>query len=209
MSGRRGESPGAGRTVPGWIKILVGLHVFACIVWATPLPPPLVAQERIKPQASGWLLYWNAKYLKSNDLIQAYVLSTGTWQYWDMFAPNPSNVDWYCDAEVLYKDGTKRIVGYPRIFSLSIPQKYLKERYRKFFERAHDPSKPRIWPVFGQAMANIAYQDKANPPLVVRLRQHSRTIAPPGARQEVEYRSYEYYAYAVDQAWLRAEAGIR
>ena len=205
MSAGRGEGPGAGRTVPGWIKILVGLHVFACVVWALPQPPRPVIEEKVQPRASGWILYWNAKYLKQNDLVRTYLLTTGTWQYWDMFAPNPSNVDWYADAEVIYKDGSRRIVPYPRIYSLPIPLKYVKERYRKFFERAHDATQPRLWPPFAQAMAVLADTDPKNPPLVVRLRQHGLVIAPPNAKPNTEYDTFEYYAYAVDQARLRKE----
>lgn len=211
MNERRGLGPGAARTVPGWIKLLVGFHVVAATVWALPQPPIAVAQGKVQPSGTLWLLLWNAKYLKTYDPIRGYVMATGVWQYWDMFAPDPSGTDWYCTADVTYRDGTTRTIPYPRISRLPISQKYVKERYRKFFERAHDSPgrEPRLWPLFAQAMALRAYTDPKNPPLVVRLRQHSLNIAPPGGVQGTEYTAFEYYAYAVDQARLRQAAGTR
>lgn len=216
MKKGRGKDPGTapstgGRTVPGWIKILVGFHVLATIVWTLPQPTVEVAQGRIQPQATGWLLYWNAKYLKTFRPIRSYILGTGAWQYWDMFAPQPAATDYYCTADITYLDGSVRSVAYPRIHDLPIPMKYVKERYRKFFERVRDtiPPQPRLWPNFAQTIAFHAYTDPQNPPLVVRLREHSRVVAPPGQPQPTEYQNHVYYAYAVDQAWLKRAAGKR
>lgn len=209
MSDRRGEPSGVERTAPTWVKILVGFHVFATIVWTLPNPPKAVAEGALKPRATQWLLYWNGKYLKSLNPVRAYLFVTGTWQYWDMFAPDPSSTDWYCTTEVEYKDGTTKMVPYPRIYDLPIPEKYVKERYRKFYERAHLDEQARLWPPFAQTMALRAYTDKDNPPIVVHLRRHWLNIAAPGQSQRKEYGSYEYYSYAVDQRRLRSAAGMR
>ena len=205
------KGPGTVRTVPAWIKVLVALHVFATLVWALPNPPSEVARGKVQPKATLWLLYWNAKYLKVLAPVRAYVLTTGTWQYWDMFAPEPASTDYYCEAEIEYRDGARRPASYPRMADLPIPLKYAKERYRKFYERAGDPTppSPRFWPPFAQTLALHAYRDKDNPPVVVRLTQRSRNVAPPGERQETGYKATFYFAYAVDQKRLRQEAGER
>ncbi len=207
MTSRRGKPSGAERTAPTWVKALVGFHVLATTIWALPNPPQPVADGKVQPRAAQWLLFWNGKYLKAQSLVRSYLFVTGTWQYWDMFAPNPASMDWYCTAEVEYKDGTKRTVEYPRMFKLGIGEKYVKERFRKFFERAHDDGKPILWPSFGQAMARRATTDPKNPPVVVRLRRHWLQIEPPGKPQPTEYNSYEYYAYVVDQRLLK-EGGL-
>ncbi len=197
------KEAGTYRTVPVWIKLLVGLHVFAVTVWALPQPADAVRAGRVQPAGTGWLLFWNSRYLKELRPVQAYVLSTGTWQYWDMFAPDPSNTDWYCAADVTYKDGTTKAVPYPRMNDLPIPMKYVKERYRKFFERAHNRDLSAMWPPFAQTMAHLGYTDPNNPPMVVRLKALSLRIADPGQRQSTKYDVEEYFDYAVDQAQLR------
>lgn len=154
-----------------------------------------------------WLLYWNAKYLKTLSPVRAYLLSTGAWQYWDMFAPDPSNTDVYCDADVTFRDGTTRTVAYPRMAELSIPMKYVKERYRKFYERAHGPNDAQLFPPFAQTFALGVYKDPKNPPVVVRLKLHTLPTAPPGQRQATQYNVSNYYTYVVDSRWLRKEAG--
>lgn len=207
MSVGGANEPGAVRTVPGWAKLLIGFHVFASLVWALPRPPENVANDRVRPQATTYLLYWNNKYLKTFKPIQGYILSIGAWQYWDMFAPDPSNTDWYCTADVTYRDGTTKTIAYPRMYELPIPLKYVKERYRKYFERAHDPANARVFPPFAQTMALMGYTDRNNPPIVVRLKSHSLRIAAPGQPQGTQYDEVEYFAYAVDQRWLRRAAG--
>ena len=72
--------------------------------------------------------------------VKYYLIPTGFWQYWDMFAPNPANIDFYCDAEVTYADGSHRTYTYPRMYKLGIIQKYGMERFRKYYERARDDS---------------------------------------------------------------------
>lgn len=199
----------AAKTAPTWVKILVGFHVFATIVWTLPNLEPDVMSGKIPPTGTKWLLYWNAKYLKPLDSVRAYVMTTGAWQYWDMFAPDPANTDWYCTAEVEYRDGSKRTIPYPRMADLSIPEKYVKERYRKFFERAHDKDPSMMWPVFAEKMALLAYTDPNNPPHVVRLVAHSLRIAAPGLQQGTVYDSNNYYSYVVDLKELQRMAGAK
>jgi len=211
VSARRETSPGAapqgqGRTAPTWVKLLVGFHVLATTIWALPNLDGNVMSGTVSPHASQWLLYWNQRYLKPTVPIQTYLTVTGGWQYWDMFAPNPSNIDWYGDAEVTYRDGSKRIVDYPRISKLPISLKYVKERYRKFYERAHNAQEPFLFPTFAQAMALRAFTDRSNPPTIVTLRSHSLAIAPPGQPQPKEYSTGIYYTYAVDERWLEKAA---
>jgi hypothetical protein len=211
VSARRGPPSGVEKpkTAPTWVKILVGFHVFATIVWTMPMVSDQVLSGKVKPAGTSWLLYWNAKYLKTLEPVKAYLFSTGSWQYWDMFAPDPSSTDWYGTAEVEYQDGTKRVVAYPRMYDLPIPMKYVKERYRKFYERAHDDQRPILWPSFAQRMALLGYDNPKNPPVIVRLRRHWRYVAGPGKVQAKDYDSHMYYAYAVDQARLKRAAGER
>lgn len=191
------------------IKILVIFHLAAITIWSLPDPRKEVMEEKIfrdpqghlvkaEPTGTDWLLYWNWKYLKTSP-IKYYLMSSGVWQYWDMFAPNPSNWDGYVDAVVTYKDGTEKQYQYPRMRKLGIVERYFKERYRKFLERAHTDQYSWMWPFFAQRIAMEACTDKNNPPVQVKLRRHWREIQPPDQPQPKEYNTYQYYVHDVDQ----------
>lgn len=196
-----------GYRVPWWIKVFVFFHLFCITVWALPNPPDSVSSGKEQPVGSTWILYGNQKFLKPLPPLQTYLFVTGFWQYWDMFAPDPAQMDKWCDAEVTYKDGTVRRYQYPRMFLLSIPMKYVKERYRKFYERADQENYVYLWAPFAQRIALVNYHDPKNPPVQVRLFRHWLKIVPPGQFQATQYNQYDYFRYVVDQARLRRDAG--
>ena len=157
---------------------------------------------RIEPVGSDHLLLFNVQYMK-NPVVARYITWTGFWQYWDMFSPDPSSEDIWGDSEVVFLDGTSRIHAYPRMYSLSIPEKYVKERYRKFFERAGQEPYSYLWPVFAQRIALLEYTDPQNPPVLVRLRKHWMLIPKPGNPMPKDYNSVVYYEHTVDLAALK------
>src|SRR5579862_7446895 len=202
-------------TAAWWIKLLVLFHVVCITVWCCPQPLPEIESGKVKPFGSDWIIFWNQKYLKGDlnlasdtswpgpvpswtqqyisDPIQLYLFTTGTWQYWDMFAPNPANMDWWMDAVVTYRDGSKKVYQYPRMYLLSLPEKYVKERYRKFFERAHVDDYQYLFPPVAQRIALLNYNDPRNPPVKVALRRHWLGIEAAGTPQPTTYNSYNYF----------------
>lgn len=199
MSETPSETPK--KNAPWYIKAFVVLHLLCVTVWALPNPPEGIANGAAKPVGSDYILLYNQKYLKSFQPIPAYLFVTGFWQYWDMFAPNPASTDIWVDAEVIYRDGSKKHYQYPRMFLLSIPEKYPNERFRKFFERANDNNYSYLWPPFAQRIAFVN-DNPSNPPVTVRLTRHWMDIAPPGRPPATKYNSYMYFEYAVDQRKL-------
>ena len=187
---------------PWYIKFFVLLHLFCITVWAIPNPPDDMAQGKVKPWGTDYLLVWNSEYLKSMQPLAAYLFVTGTWQYWDMFAPNPSQIDIWCDAEVVYRDGTTKYYQYPRMYNLPIIHKYPQERYRKFYERVNDEKYSYLWPLFALRIAYLN-DNPGNPPVTVRLTRHWLQIMPPGKPQAKEYNHYTYFEYVVDQKQLQ------
>lgn len=151
----------------------------------------------------GFRLFNFAKLKPS--FVKYYDMPTGFWQYWDMFAPNPANIDFYGDAEVIYRDGTKRIWTYPRMYTSGIFQKYFTERFRKYYERAHDDAYSYVWPSFAQRVALLSTSDLKNPVVEVRLWRHWLEIVPPGQHQPTEYSSSKYFTYSVNQAELQRD----
>ena len=110
---------------------------------------------------------------------------------------NPAQRDYYGDALITYRDGKESVYQYPRMYTLPIPEKYVQERYRKFYERAHLEASSYVWKVFAQRIAREVNRQEGNPPVLVMLRRHWRDVAPPGKEQKQTYESYIYYHYQV------------
>lgn len=190
------------------IKVMVFWIMATITVWALPNPAPAITKGTRQPQGSDWILYLNQKYLKANKPIQYFLLCTGFWQSWDMFSPNPSNLNIWADEVVTYRDGSVKVHQYPRMQILSLGEKYLKERYRKFFERANGDDYSYLWPIFAQRIALECYQDPNNPPVQVELRRHFYHVQPPDKKTVETYKEFKYYTYEVDQKKLKEQAGF-
>lgn len=194
---------------PVWIKAFVAFHLFAVTVWALPNPGEKLTRGDVRAFGTDILLVLNSRHLKTLPPVRAYATSTGFWQYWDMFAPNPASTDYYGSANVIYKDGSTKYYQYPRMYILPIPQKHGKERYRKYYERAHQENYEFFWRPFALRIAIKNYDSPSNPPVRVELSRHWREVAKPGVKQVEEYSSYMYYSYEVDQEELKKGADAR
>lgn len=191
------EAPKPRRTVSIFIKIAVIFHALSITIWALPNPP----DEPRTIKGSDWILFYNQRYLKES-FVKHYLIWSGTWQYWDMFSPNPSNRDIWIDAVVTYDNGEVLRYRYPRMYELNLFEKYLKERYRKYLERSEPEDFAWVWPTFAQRIALEATRDKHNLPKTVLLRRYWRLANPPGQPTQVGYNMYPYYTYLVDQQKL-------
>lgn len=190
------------------VKALVLFHVFMVVSWSFPRPADAIMNGVASPQGEEWLLYLNQRYVKDQPALNWYLLSTGLWQGWDMFAPNPSSTDLWFDADVTYKDGTVKHFAYPRMKALPIPVKLVKERFRKFYERVNQDQYNYIWPVVGQRIALESYKDPANPPARVTMVRHWKSIPPLGTPPPEDYQSYVFFVHVVDQQKLKQDAGF-
>lgn len=190
------------------VKLFVIFIMFSITVWSLPNPAPAISKGTRQPSGSDWILFWNQKYLKSNTFISDFLLCTGLWQSWDMFSPNPSNLNIWADEVVYFADGTSKRHQYPRIQLLSIPEKYLKERYRKFLERANGDDNAYLWPTFAQRIALEEYKNPKNPPVRIELWRHFYFVEPPSKVTKEEYKDYKYFTYEVDQNILKRQAGF-
>jgi hypothetical protein len=220
------EAPESGTpNAPLWVKIFVPLHIVAITSWSLPNAPEQFTGDKpraklgIKTNSPVALVSSTAEYIRNEFLLgnqlyvkqspfKFYLLTTGYWQYWDMFSPNPASIDQYSDAMVYYSDGTKKKYQYPRIFSMSLGQKFMMERWRKFFERAGSSQYRYLWPIFGQRVALMNFTDPNNPPVKIELHRHEMVIKPPGEPQNHDYTDELYWTYMVDVAALGKERGL-
>jgi hypothetical protein len=215
------------RNAAAGVKVFVLLHIVAITSWTLPnadsqyLGSPPRTKLRIKTDSVPAGISSTAEYLRTEFLIgnqlyvkdsplKFYTLTTGFWQYWDMFAPNPASIDIYADAMITYKNGTKKRYQYPRIFSLSLGQKFLKERWRKFFERAGSKGFDfqYLKPIFAQRIALMNFDDPTNPPVSVELHRHEMVINSPDGPENHAYSDEIFGTYPVNQVQLRKDKGL-
>lgn len=212
------------RNAPVWMKILVGFHVLAITSWAMPKSAPGVANGTLPPRGLDWVPFVNDRYLRSSP-IQQYLLFFGFWQSWDMFAPNPTNSDIWGDAIVYRKDGSEETFQFPRVYEQNFFMKYLTERYRKYYERAHLDGSSFMREPFAKRIVTLTDKDPNNPVVKVVLRRHFIEIPRimtfrdyssqlwegirtgtmtsekwcPSPPKIPEFGSYNYYTYEVPQ----------
>jgi hypothetical protein len=204
-----------GFKVPVWVKAFVLWHIYAMTAWSLPRPAPALINGQIGPSLSnivsdplafGLLVNYRIKNEPWSPLFW-YMQPTGLWQYWDMFAPNPSSMDVWLDAVIVLQDGSKVTRTYPRMALLSIPEKYVSERYRKYVERVNPDVHSWKRPELAQWMALQAATDPGNPPIQVELRRHFRIIQPYGRPTAEEDTTESMGFFQVDLAKLKRDKG--
>ncbi|MEI7576505.1 MAG: hypothetical protein WCK51_06400 [Armatimonadota bacterium] len=208
-------APAENKRVHPLVCAFVASNVLMVTIYALPKPTQAVVNNEVPAHGTDIFLKWNDATLKTHPFLETYILPTGLWQYWDMFAPNPAQTDFWCDAQIIFFDGSHTTYQYPRMKELPLTQKYLMERYRKFYERvnqsdpAHGNDNGWMWPVFAQHFALINAKDPKNPPVKVGLTRHWQEVARHDAKRgpEPPYQSYTYYWHIVDQTKLARDMG--
>lgn len=168
----------------------------------TPITAPLPG-DRLMGQIAG--------VFKEGPVGQA-VTYVGLWQYWAMFAPNPSRQDQWLEATLTRADGTEDRVLFPRMVDTPVLERYHKERYRKWLESGGTVQNAFLWPALAQWMAQRG-DDPNNPPVGVTLHLRYRTTPEPGQPATADYLTDTFYRYVVDQqrlaAWRQETASHR
>jgi hypothetical protein len=188
------------------VQLAIFAHMFIILCWALPGPPKgfdeVVRRAEAPPvwrAPQAWALDW--KDINVNPRTEKYLFLTGLWQNWNMFAPHPANVSVWMDAEVDFPDGSTKPFQYPRVEEMSIPVKFVNERYRKYLESAHKEAHSFLWPPLAQWIALEAHREEGQPPSRVRLYRNFREIYPPGLPQPAEER-FLFFDYNVNQEML-------
>lgn len=206
---------------PWGLKVFILFHVVAITCWSLPKAAPAVLRGEVDARIPDRILAFNDRFMKTS-IIQPYLLSTGLWQSWDMFSPNPANEDVWEDATVQLRSGAKVHYQYPRMYLLPPVVKYEKERYRKFFEHANTDE--GLWPYFAQRVAYVAAPDPSDPAVKVTLTRHwydvprpvtffnylaglwkakneghldAKAWLPDNPPKPTKYESFDYYVYSV------------
>jgi len=157
------------------ISAFVAFNLFAIVTWCVPLNSPLVALCR--------------------NLSRPYLIFTGLFQKWDMFAPDPSKLNNYVAAVITYRSGATAQWTFPRMEELGYFEKYVKERYRKYAnDNLRLDSNAPIWPDATRYIARINNRP-GDPPVSVALVRYWSIVPPPGPNGEEGYAPWSHYAF--------------
>lgn len=145
------------------LDLFILFHIVSVTSWS--LPPPL--------QPDGIRHF--------TRLIGPYMLGSGLWQGWDMFAPNPLSTVIDLEAEVTFRDGTRETWVFPRMEEMSYWERYRKERYRTWRGRLRMEKWSAAWPDTARYVARL-HDRPEKPPVSVNLKRRWGSIPPPSER---------------------------
>lgn len=94
------------------VTVFVAAHLTALVIWN--LPAKVMLRERLVP-----ILNW-------------YMLPTGLWQDWGMFAPDPGKNSLALEAVSLDRHGVLRTYSFPKLTGLSVPAASWRFRHAKY-----------------------------------------------------------------------------
>lgn len=139
------------------VSIFILFHLIAITCWAFPWNLPVVRDVR--------------------ELVRPYMLWTGLFQSWDMFAPNPKETNSFVRAVVFTSDRHIKVWNFPRMEELGFGKRYEKERYRKFSEEIENPRNEALLPDVASHVAR-QFNNPSDPPDKVVLILFQADIKP-------------------------------
>lgn len=139
------------------ISIFILFHLIAITCWSVPVNSSAVRDLR--------------------EIIRPYMLWSGLYQSWDMFAPNPKSIHSYIKAVVFTQNRHMKVWTFPRMEELSFGERYQKERYRKFAEMLPDQKNEALWPGIAAHVARL-FNSQTDPPDKVVLIEFRSDIKP-------------------------------
>jgi hypothetical protein len=109
-----------------------------------------------------------------------YIYLTGCWQNWELFSPNPSDLNLYLEAEITRGDGTQSISSFHRPSQDGLVRRYQDERFRKMVYNIDWRSDKRLLPALARWAAIDAERNSQRDfPMSVVLTEHYARIGPP------------------------------
>jgi hypothetical protein len=138
--------------------------------------------------------------LRTKGATTQYLLWTGLWQSWNMFAPQPPTFNFTMSAEVIRRSGQITWWTLPVPSDSGYARQYVIERYRKWgADNLRRPSDAALWPDAARFIAHV-YNSPSDPPDTVRLFREWQSIPPidsgPHARPSRWYAKL-FFTYAV------------
>lgn len=138
------------------MNLFVLVHLLALGIWGWP-------STSLRSKLAGW--------------IGPYMVHTGLWHSWDLFAPSPQKLNASIQAELEMEDGTRRRWEAPLPEELGIADRFRLDRHRRWRERVRLDSYGRVW---GDAARYLARQhlSATNRPISIILWRSWQRIPP-------------------------------
>lgn len=160
------------------INAFLIFHIVTITSWCFPFANPLAAACK--------------------NAVRPYFLWTGLFQTWDPFSPSPKAINSYVEAIILYKDGNTRTWTFPRMERLSLSERYVKERYRKYVENLKEDSNAALWPDAARYVARLNQSPRSPENMIFLVRYWSRIVP----REDESYTpapwdEHVFYSYTV------------
>jgi hypothetical protein len=180
----KGQGSGLQKAKRVAINLFLGFHILAITCWCVPVDTSF--------------------FLSCRNFVRPYFLWAGLFQSWDMFAPTPALANSYVKATVVLKDGSRRTWAFPRVEQLSLTDRYIEERYRKFSENLQNDQNDALWPDVARRIARID-SAPSNPAKTVILIQKWSPIVPrvDGSYQPEPWDQHVLFGYGVQPEDLR------
>lgn len=169
---------------PRWFKILVSAFIlfhWICVIgWLLPKPSPVKTflLTRTIPlltrstQPDGSRGKWT---FRRRPIASTYLFHTAQWQDWQMFAPDPLQINRYVAATVTFQNGATRLYTFPRLSQLNWLEAWVEKRYRKLQHRIAENKSPLVKQDLARFIARRTH-DPANPPIRVVLTLYEAPI---------------------------------
>ena len=148
----------------GVISVFILFHLIAITCWA--LPVDISPMKQVK------------------EIVRPYMIWSGLFQSWDLFAANPKSDNSYVEADVITRNRKKKVWAFPRMVKLGFGERYRKERYRKFAVALPQQSNAYLWSGVAQHIAGM-YKSQTDPPQMVVLIEF-QAFMKPGPRNAPE-----------------------
>lgn len=148
----------------------------------------------------SWCLPFNPAPVRAcRSLAGPYLLWSGLFQSWDMFAPSPLRTNSYLEARLIYADGTTEYWAFPRMDRMSLTERYAKERYRKFKECLLMDRNSDLWPDAARHVARQARKRSKHPEIVALIVNWSELVEnADGSFSDLPWRSRVFYRYRTE-----------
>ena len=157
------------KPLTGWkrvaLNIFIAVHVAMLFIWG--LPAGALRTTLAQP-------------------TEKYMMFSGLWHIWGMFAPKPLDLNFDVRAMVKYQDGSTAEWIAPRMEELSIAQRFSKERFRKWRERIRSEDHRMVWDDTSRWIARQMNRNPKNPPVEVQLTRWWVEIPPPDLTRDYQ-----------------------
>ena len=124
-----------------------------------------------------------------------YLRSTGLWQDWSMFSPDPLRLNLHVEALVRYRDGREVTYALPRLHRLPRWERVLTERYRKWeVDWLRMDGNRFIWEDGARFILRQLPENRENPVESIRLFRRWHEIEDP----RIRFREWGYRVLDTD-----------